>query len=265
MGKVTYREVSSNFENMAKPYNNLGRTSIAMDESIKEYFFISLDNLKPFKNQARTVFNEKDLKNLAESIKNYGIRQPLTVMRCNGEDGKFEIISGERRARAARIAGLEKVPCIIMDDFQNANIAAIIENIHRSDLHPVELAKAYNYLLGSGEFKNSISLWEAIGVDKSSAYEALKLLTLPKDILDDLLTHNIRNQAQLRLIMSSPDPRETLNKILNSDKNKGKPKSIMRVLITDGKFSIQKNAIRNLNEEEKSILRDMLEELLEEL
>lgn len=112
MGKVTYREVSSNFENMAKPYSNLGRTSIAMDESIKEYFFISLDNLRPFKNQARTIFDEKDLKNLAESIKNYGIRQPLTVMRCKGEDGKFEIISGERRAKASRIAGLEKVPCI---------------------------------------------------------------------------------------------------------------------------------------------------------
>lgn len=152
-----------------------------------------------------------------------------------------------------------------MDDFQNANVAAIIENIHRSDLHPVELAKAYNCLLDSGEFKNSISLWEAIGVDKSSAYEVLKLLNLPKDILDDLLMHNIRNQTQLRLIMSSTDPRETLNKILNSDKNKGKPKSIMRILIKDGKFLIQKNAIRKLSEGEKSTLRDMLEALLKEL
>jgi ParB family chromosome partitioning protein len=240
MGKVTYRKVSSNFENIAAPSIERGRASIAMEESIKEYFFISLTDLRPFKNQARKVFNDEEINKLAESIKNYGIRQPLTVIRHVGEDGTFEIVSSERRARAAKLAGLEKVPCIIMDDSSNVNIAAVIENIHRADLHPIELAKAYNYLISSGEFKNSISLWETIGVDKSSAYETLKLLDLPGDILEDLLNYDIRNQAQLRFIMKSENPRKTLDKILASGKNSEKAISIMRVLSKNGIFSIQK-------------------------
>lgn len=262
MGKITYRKVSPNFENIAIPSNKSGRVSIAMDESIKEYFLIPLVDLRPFKNQARKIFDNDELIKLAESIKNYGVRQPLTVIRCKGEDGKFEIVSGERRAKAAEIAGLKKIPCVIMDDFNNANIAAVIENIHRSDLHPVELAKAYSYLLESGEFKSSMSLWETIGVDKSSAYETLNLLNLSEDILEDILKNNIRNQTQLRLIMKSENSRETLDKIINNDKNRGKPISIVRISAKDGAFSIQKNAINKLSDNDKKSLKSILEDLI---
>lgn len=74
--------MSSNFENMSTPSNGHGLVSIAMDESIKEYFFISLESLKSFKNQARKIFDDEDLEKLAESIKNYWLRQHLTVIRC---------------------------------------------------------------------------------------------------------------------------------------------------------------------------------------
>lgn len=265
MGKVTYRKISEAMENLAVPLGSSGRTSVSKDSDIKEYFLVSLDNLRPYKNQARQIFDDESLKSLAESIKNYGVRQPLSVLRCKGEDGKFEIVSGERRARAAKLAGISKVPCIILNDFDNANVVALLENIHRKDLHPVELARAYRYLIDSGEFKNSYDFWTTIGVDKSSAYETLKLLELPEEVLDELLKHNIRQQMQLRMLLKSPNPIELLHRIIQGGRNDGVAKSVMRVSLKDGDFTIQKNALTKLSPTEREKLKGLLLQLLETL
>ena len=124
------------------------RVSVLNDTQRSEITYLSIEKLLPYRNQARTIFNEEELNALASTIKEHGIRQPLTVLRVATEedDVAFEVVSGERRLRAAKIASLSKVPCIIIDDHQKAEEIALIENIQRQDLHPVELARSLKLL-----------------------------------------------------------------------------------------------------------------------
>jgi ParB family chromosome partitioning protein len=262
MGNVKYGKVSASLVKMAAPNSDdsTGRKSVGMEEAVGEYFYIKLDNLIPFKNQAREFFDQEELNLLAESIKRYGIRQPLTVVKSLEKENIFEIISGERRAKAAKIALLDKVPCIILKNYREAEIAAVIENIHRADLHPVELAKAYNSLLENGTFNSANELYRALGVNRSKGYETLKILELPENIRRTLMEKDIRNRNQIRMLVKSKNPQECLNKLLRNESKRNS--SIMRIVAKDGIFQVQKNAIAELNTEEMKELKNILEEII---
>ena len=156
-------------------------------------YWIEIEKLVPNPYQPRREFEEVALNELADSIRQYGILQPLVVSRFeqDSEDGGMEVvyqlIAGERRMRASRLAGLSQVPCIIRigDDNRDKLELAIIENVVRADLNAVERAMAYQRL--ADEFKMN---WTEIGkkVSKSREYvsNTVRILMLPQDILDGL-------------------------------------------------------------------------------
>ena len=136
---------------------------------------VDINKINPNKNQPRRNFNEDALNELAESINEIGIIQPLTVKKT----GEFyEIIAGERRWRAARIAGLRKVPVLIkeFDDLKSLE-AALIENIQREDLNPIE--EAFTYIRFSDEFNlNQEEIAKKVGKSRSAVANAMRLVNL---------------------------------------------------------------------------------------
>lgn len=138
-----------------------------------------LEQIVPNPNQPRTHFNESELEELSESIRENGVLQPLLV-RKNGS--KYEIIAGERRYQASKIAGLEKVPVIVRDvDDQKMLELALIENLQRSDLNPIEEAKGYKRLIkASGMTQEALS--KAVSKSRSAITNSLRLLDLPESV-----------------------------------------------------------------------------------
>lgn len=140
---------------------------------------LDIDQLEPTDTQPRKVFNENKLDELAQSIKANGIIQPI-VARRRGE--RFQIIAGERRWRAAQMAGLHKVPCIIKDIAdENVLEMSLIENIQREDLNPIEEASAYKNLLEKLNITQE-EMARRVGKDRTSITNALRLLKLPIEI-----------------------------------------------------------------------------------
>lgn len=163
---------------------------------------IAIDKLVPGVYQPRKNFNKESLAELTESIKQNGIIQPITVRKR--KEGGYEIIAGERRWRAAQGAGLHEVPAIIksISDREALQIA-LIENIQREDLDPIEEAESYQRLIE--EF--SLSQQEAaekVGKERSSVANALRLLALPLEIRD-MLTHKLISVGHAKAILSLTD------------------------------------------------------------
>lgn len=140
---------------------------------------VDINKIQPNPNQPRTHFNETLLQELSESIRENGVLQPLLV-RKKGQ--KYEIIAGERRYQASKIAGIEKLPVIIKDvDDQKMLELALIENLQRSDLNPIEEAKGYKQLLKeSGMTQEALS--KAVSKSRSAITNSLRLLDLPDEV-----------------------------------------------------------------------------------
>ena len=143
---------------------------------------LPLVKVTPNKNQPRQNFKEQSLNELAESIKEFGIIQPITVRSLDG-GGLYEIISGERRYKAAKMLGLAAVPCIInqnVDDIASIEMA-LIENIQRDDLTPIELSHTFKQLID--EFKlTHEELSKRIGKSRAAITNSLRLLLLPLEV-----------------------------------------------------------------------------------
>ncbi len=269
MRKIKYKQVSEDLKTMAKPSEeyNSSRSSVGMEKDIGEYFYISIDKLVPFHSQARTKFNEKELNELSSSIQKYGIRQPLTILPFE-EDHKYEIISGERRYRAAKIAGLTQIPCIIMQKKEQAEEIALIENLHREDLHPVEFGLACYSLLERGVYGNQQQLAENLSFTKSAISEHLKYAKLPKDIRDYLISNDIHSRDILRKLVKKNDDKEAQEKILSINqpqKEKKSNGSVLRITLKDDEFKVQDKPISNLSDEKKEELKHELQNLINKL
>ena len=151
-----------------------------IEEERSKLMEISTSDIVANEGQPRKNFNEEDLKNLAASIEKYGIIQPLLLKK---KEDKYEIIAGERRFRAAKLAGLEKVPAIVKDitDHESSRIA-IIENIQRKNLNPVEEAMSYRHLLDSQDLTQK-ELAEEIGKSRQYIGNTIRLLNLDPRVL----------------------------------------------------------------------------------
>lgn len=145
---------------------------------------ISVTKIVANKDQPRKIFKDKEIAELAASIKENGIIQPLTVQ--EHEDGNFILIAGERRLRAAKLAGLEEVPVVLKRATKKDTIAmAIIENVQRSDLNCVEEALAYYQLMNEFELTQE-EVAKKIGKERSTIANFLRVLRLPREVIQHL-------------------------------------------------------------------------------
>lgn len=150
---------------------------------------IDIAKVEPNKDQPRKDFDGEKIGELANSIKEQGILQPIVARKR--EDGQYEIIAGERRWRAAQLAGLREVPVILKEaDNKQVREWALIENIQREDLNPMEEAEAYSQLLNDHNYTHQ-ALAERMGKDRATITNALRMLMLPKDIRDLLREQKI--------------------------------------------------------------------------
>lgn len=161
---------------------------------------MSIEDIVPNPNQPRTHFNESALEELSESIRENGVLQPLLVRK---HDSKYEIIAGERRYQASKIAGLTKVPVIIKDvDDQKMLELALIENLQRSDLNPIEEAKGYHQLIkASGMTQEALS--KAVSKSRSTITNSLRLLDLPEQV-QQLMYEGKLTAGHARAILAVP-------------------------------------------------------------
>jgi ParB family chromosome partitioning protein len=178
-------------------------------------FWVDLEKIKPNPFQPRREFDEDRLRDLADSIRQYGVLQPLVVSReeKQKEDGgivvEYELIAGERRLRASKIAGLEQIPVIIRtgDDSMAKLELAIIENLQREDLNAVERARAFMRLVEEFKFTHT-QIASKVGKSREYVSNTLRLLALPQEMLDALCAKKISEGHTRPILMLSDRPEE---------------------------------------------------------
>jgi ParB family transcriptional regulator, chromosome partitioning protein len=162
---------------------------LAANKSDGDVTFLELDSLVPNPYQPRRLFNEQSLADLANSIKEKGVIQPLIVRRTATRT--YEIVAGERRWKAARLAGFTTIPVLVRDmsDSESLEIA-LIENLQREDLNPLDTAEAYELLIKKFSYTHEI-LAKSIGKDRTSITNYLRILRLPDPVKEDIRRENL--------------------------------------------------------------------------
>ncbi|RLP23768.1 ParB/RepB/Spo0J family partition protein [Mesorhizobium sp. YM1C-6-2] len=172
---------------------------------------VPIEFVSPNPKNPRRNFSEADLVDLAQSIREHGIVQPVLVRRR--PEGKYEIIAGERRWRAAQRAGLTEIPVLVRDvDDRTALELAIIENVQRADLNPVEEAFGYQQLIDEHNYTQA-DLGNVIGKSRSHVANTLRLLKLP-DVIHDLLVDGTLSAGHARTLVNAADPAALAKRIV---------------------------------------------------
>ncbi len=181
-------------------------------------FWIEVDKIEPNPYQPRQEFDEDKIKDLSESIRQYGVLQPLVVTRKEVErpDGglytQYELIAGERRLRASKMAGILQVPAIIRTGDQTDKMKlelAIIENLQREDLNPLDRAEAFMRLVKEFNLKH-VEVAQKVGKSREYVSNSLRILALPQDMLDALVAKKINEGHTRPLLMLSDRPEEQM-------------------------------------------------------
>ncbi len=173
-------------------------------------FRCAIEKIQPQKDQPRRHFDTEKLDELAQSIREHGLIEPVVVRRLRGGD-QFELIAGERRWRACQRAGVLEVPVIVRDlSPKEAFELALIENIQREDLNAIELAEALDRLVADHGYSQE-DLAERVGKDRSTISNALRLLKLPEKIRG-LVVHGDLSEGHARALLGAPDQR-TMNAV----------------------------------------------------
>lgn len=259
-----YKTISPELLKMAttqnKENNNL-RSSVNSFVEAVEHYQISVDKLMPYHKQARRYFDENEIENLAKSIKEHGIRQPLTIIQ-SGDAVHYEVVSGERRLRAAKIVGLKKIPCIVITDSLLAEEIALVENIQRQDLHPIEQGEAFLKILNSRKGMSQLELSERLGLSNKVVSEIIQYTKLPQSVKDIVVSHNISGRDYLRKLLKSEDPMTLISKPQTANKSK---QSILRIMVDNGDFHVQFKPLNKINDDQKKTLKNLLIKLSQEI
>lgn len=197
--------------------------------------WINPNLLKPNPKQPRLEFNQRQLEELADSIKENGILEPIIIEQISADE--FYIIAGERRTRAAKLAGLEKVPVQIRKfDEQQKLEMALIENIQRADLNPIEEATAYYNLIQMGDLSQD-EVAKKVGKNRSTVSNAIRLLKLPEDIKRALANGDITSGHARALLMvkNDADMRVMYGKIVGSGLSVREAESLAEQLNNGGR------------------------------
>ncbi|MGN0916559.1 MAG: ParB/RepB/Spo0J family partition protein [Succinivibrio sp.] len=173
---------------------------------------IETEKLKASVYQPRKNFDDESLNELSESIKEHGLLEPLLVKKSS-EDDRYEIICGERRYRACKIAGIEKIPCLVRDDLEtNSYAVALIENIQREDLNPLEMSRAFALMIEECSLSQE-ELAKTLGKSRSSVANILRLNNLQDDV-KELVEKNQLSLGHAKVILSLDSPEEQLKAAL---------------------------------------------------
>ena len=165
---------------------------------------VSIDSIEPNPDQPRRKFLKDDLEDLARSIVEKGIIQPLIVRKIDNKNDNYQIVAGERRWRAAQIARIHSVP-VILREFSDLEVleVAIIENIQRSDLNPIDEARGYQQLMSRFNHTQE-KLSKVLGKSRSHIANLLRLLTLPEDV-QRMLSDNVISIGHARALITRDD------------------------------------------------------------
>jgi ParB family chromosome partitioning protein len=227
---------------------NLGRgLSAFLDSSISQDFNnlaasvinIGIDKIKANPFQPRRVFNDESLMNLAESIKRNGILQPVIVIKVS--DDEYQLVAGERRMRAAKIAEVEKIPAIVkkFSDKEQLEIA-ILENIQREDLNVIDEADGYKRLIDEFHYTQE-ELSNVLGKSRSHITNTLRLLSLPEDVKESLRNGTL-TFGHARALVGSENASAIAKEVVKNSMNVRQTESYMKQQKHNGGF---KNKIAN--------------------
>ncbi len=190
---------------LGKGLNALFSTNIAEEEKIKEgenIVNLKLIDVEPNKNQPRIRFDDEKIEELSNSIKEYGVIQPIIVTK---KDNYYQIVAGERRWRASKKAGLTEIPAIIRNySEQKNNEVALIENIQREDLNPIEKARALREIIDKYGMKQQ-ELADKLGLSRSGIANTMRILNLDKRVIDLVLQGKI-TEGHCRSLLAIEDP-----------------------------------------------------------
>ena len=189
---------------------------------------LPISDLIPNKYQPRKIFDEKNLEDLTNSIKKRGIIQPIIVRKSNDNKLKFEIIAGERRWLAAQKVGLNEVPVVITeaDDLKSLEIA-IVENVQRHDLNPLEEAQGYKKLIDEfGYDQEKVS--QFIGKSRSHITNSLRLLTLPKEVIQLIESQKI-TAGHAKILVGLNNAEFVANKIIEKKLSVRQTESFVKI------------------------------------
>ena len=172
------------------------------DAKVSKLVELPLDEIVRDEDQPRKQFSQESLQELADSIREHGVLQPLVVTK---KGDKYQIVAGERRWRASRLAGLKTVPVIVRTlDAQNKLELSIIENAQREDLNPIELATAYAKLKAQFNLSNE-EIGKRVGKSAASVINTMRLLKLPDEAKRAMQEHNLMEGPMRPLISASPE------------------------------------------------------------
>ena len=199
----------------------------------KKVMEIPIDSIVPNPYQPRRVFSQSALEELSESIKVYGILQPITV-RNKGND-EYELVAGERRLKASKLAGRATIPAIInnMSDESSA-VLALLENLQREDLNFIEEAMGYENLIKEHSFTQQ-QLAGKLGKNQSTIANKLRILRLPTDIKIKLVEHGL-TERHARALLKLPEEslmRDVLDKVIKSDLNVKKTEKLIADILEE--------------------------------
>ena len=195
------REEKVRENEVSQPLNNISQDILTSEKNKIVELPISI--LKPSIYQPRKNFDKESLEELSLSIKEHGLLEPLLVKKS--DEDKYEIICGERRYRACKLANLENVPCLIRDDLgDNGYAVALIENIQREDLNPLEMAQAFNLMLEECKLSQE-DLAKTLGKSRSSIANIVRLNNLQEDVKKMILANQI-DLGHAKVLLSLDDP-----------------------------------------------------------
>ncbi|MDR2781690.1 MAG: ParB/RepB/Spo0J family partition protein [Holosporaceae bacterium] len=217
----------------------------------KEIVKIDVNSISPNPFQPRQTFNEEGLNSLAESIKRNGILQPILVIKLS--DGNYQLIAGERRLRASKIAGLAEIPAIVTEmSIEDQLEVAIIENIQRENLNPLEEALAYKRLLD--EFhRTQEELSEILGKSRSHITNMLRLLTLPDEIKDMVKSGKLA-YGHARALIGTEDAISIANQVIDQSMNVRQVENLVKQR-KQSNDNTKNSEISNLAEQISSLIK----------
>ncbi len=228
--------------NPFKSKKGLGRglsSLIGDSEKINDKKNISISSLIRNKYQPRKKFDEVSLEELTNSIRERGIIQPIIVRPSLDEDGKFEIIAGERRWQAAQYAGLHEVPVIVIkvDNLKSLEFA-IVENVQRKDLNPIEEAEGYKRLIDEFSYDQD-KVSKFIGKSRAHISNCLRLLTLPQEIIDLIIEEKL-SQGHAKILVGLDNALLLAKKIISKKLSVRQTESLVRILKSSPSISAKR-------------------------